>query len=193
MTLLRACEDGGYNEANMSLSDMEDTEDSDDDCDNEESDTEINGLSERNGNHDQEKPDCYEEYAQVNNLTAICKRAHVESNCSFTVKKSMLLTTRGPKSWENYKDKWRTLMCVWQRMELLDEDERPPYRLTTKQAKRWGEFRTGVKAVVSGSDKIGRYTDDRLQRACLDMVVSMLDHHCRTETIMKASLSVRWQ
>ncbi|PON20110.1 hypothetical protein TGAM01_v211033 [Trichoderma gamsii] len=99
-----------------------------------------------------------------------------------------------PKSWENYKDKWRTLMCVWQRMELLDEDERPPYRLTTKQAKRWGEFRTGVKAVVSGSDKIGRYTDDRLQRPCLDMVVSMLDHPLQNgnhyESIIISALAV---
>lgn len=32
-----------------------------------------------------------------------------------------------PKLWENYKDKWRILMCIWQWMELLDEDERPLY------------------------------------------------------------------
>lgn len=28
-----------------------------------------------------------------------------------------------PESWEKYKDKCRILMCIWQRMESLDEDE----------------------------------------------------------------------
>lgn len=34
----------------------------------------------------------------------------------------------------------------------------------------------GVKAVVLGMDKIGRYINDKLQQACLDIVVSMLDY-----------------
>lgn len=49
----------------------------------------------------------------------------------------------------------------------------------TKQAKMWNAFRVAVKVVMSGSDKIGRYTDDRLQQACLDIMVSMLVHPLR--------------
>lgn len=79
-------------------------------------------------------------------------------------------------------------------MELLNEDERPPYRLTTKQAKMWGEFRIGVTAVVSGSDRIGRYTNERLQQACLDVIISMLDHPLQNgnhyENIIISTLAV---
>jgi hypothetical protein len=51
----------------------------------------------------------------------------------------------------------------------------------TKQAKIWGAFRVAVRVVMSGSDGIGGYTDDRLQRAYLDMMVSMLVHPLRNK------------
>ncbi|PNP37749.1 hypothetical protein TGAMA5MH_10350 [Trichoderma gamsii] len=60
-------EEDDCDEDNMSLSDMEDAESSYDDHDNEESDTEINGLWERNSNSDQEKSEGPKEHAQMNN------------------------------------------------------------------------------------------------------------------------------
>lgn len=79
-------------------------------------------------------------------------------------------------SWARYKEQWGTLLCIWQRMETWEEEERAPYRMTKKQRASWTAFSRAVVSVVEGTNTIGRYNEERLQGLCLTMVMSMLDH-----------------
>ncbi|RKL22022.1 hypothetical protein BFJ72_g14786 [Fusarium proliferatum] len=97
------------------------------------------------------------------------KEAHVTTTTPFNGRME-------DDAWPKYKERWRILMCIWQRMESEDEDERPPYSMTTQQATLWEQFSNHVGQVVAGTDTIGRFTPERLERSCLDMVVSFLDH-----------------
>lgn len=67
-------------------------------------------------------------------------------------------------TWARYKEVWRKLLCVLQRTQTWDEEERPPYRLTLKQRELYGAFRDaaarqgGVVARESelrGSESLG--------------------------------------
>lgn len=97
-------------------------------------------------------------------------------------------------SWSKYKEKWRTLLCIWQRVESWEDDKRPPYRMTIKQPEMWNGFSKGVKQVILGSDTTGRYTEDRLERMCLGVVIGLLDHPLRSgnhyESIIISGLAV---
>ncbi|KAI8682258.1 hypothetical protein NCS56_00348100 [Fusarium sp. Ph1] len=71
---------------------------------------------------------------------------------------------------------------------------RPPYRMTIRQEELWKIFDKGVTQVVTGADRNGRYTPERLQRSCLDAVVQFLDHPFKNgnhyESIIISALAV---
>lgn len=90
--------------------------------------------------------------------------------------KKPFISTMEPDSWAHYKEQWGTLLCIWQRIELWEEEARPPYRMTTKQQASWAAFSKAVEMVTSGVDTIGRYSPDRLEGLCLEVVMHMLDH-----------------
>jgi len=79
-------------------------------------------------------------------------------------------------TWERYKATWTTLMRIWQRIQSWAPEARPPYRMTACQQDRWAQWDRAVTAVVRGTDRVGRYTDDRLDDACLQWIMAILDH-----------------
>ncbi|KAH7113582.1 hypothetical protein EDB81DRAFT_862505 [Dactylonectria macrodidyma] len=44
-------------------------------------------------------------------------------------------------------------------------NKKPPYCMTIQQEQAWAIFKRGVTQVVTGTDTIGRFTDERLERA----------------------------
>ncbi|KAH7108650.1 hypothetical protein EDB81DRAFT_932400 [Dactylonectria macrodidyma] len=73
-------------------------------------------------------------------------------------------------------------------------NKKPPYRMTIQQEKAWAIFRRGVTQVVAGTDTIGRFTDERLERYCLDAVIEFFDHPLKTgqhyDSIVISALAV---
>ncbi|KAL3587665.1 hypothetical protein FPOAC2_13563 [Fusarium poae] len=63
-----------------------------------------------------------------------------------------------PDAWVRYKSWWKQLLCIWKRYD------------------EWDAFDNGIRQVVTGADRAGRYTADRLQRSCLDAMVQFFDH-----------------
>ncbi|EXA28835.1 hypothetical protein FOVG_19585 [Fusarium oxysporum f. sp. pisi HDV247] len=79
-------------------------------------------------------------------------------------------------AWIKYKDRWRTLLCIWVRVELWDEEDRPKFRMTIGQRKAFELFSRAIHETITGADAVGRWTEDRVRRSCLDMVIQFLDH-----------------
>ncbi|KAL3587360.1 hypothetical protein FPOAC2_13255 [Fusarium poae] len=73
-------------------------------------------------------------------------------------------------------------------------DPRPPYKMTIQQEELWKAFDNGIRQVVTGADRAGRYTADRLQRSCLDAMVQFFDHPLKSgnhyESIVISALAV---
>ncbi|EGU88238.1 hypothetical protein FOXB_01244, partial [Fusarium oxysporum f. sp. conglutinans Fo5176] len=82
-------------------------------------------------------------------------------------------------AWTKYKDKWRILLCIWVRVEFWDEEDRPKYRMTIGQRKAFELFSRAIHETITGADVVGRWTEDRVRRSCLDMVIEFLDHRFR--------------
>ncbi|KAL9572228.1 hypothetical protein ACKAV7_003641 [Fusarium commune] len=82
-------------------------------------------------------------------------------------------------AWIKYKDRWRTLLCIWVRVELWDEEDRPKFRMTIGQRKAFELFSRAIHETITGADAVGRWTEDRVRRSCLDMVIQFLDHRFR--------------
>jgi RecQ family ATP-dependent DNA helicase len=78
-------------------------------------------------------------------------------------------------TWQRYKGVWRTLLCIWQRTQMWDDDKRPPYQLTIQQGDLYDEFENAVERAVEGSNE-GVMDEEKVDRMCLDMVIGMLDH-----------------
>ncbi|KAF6806228.1 hypothetical protein CMUS01_14418, partial [Colletotrichum musicola] len=76
-------------------------------------------------------------------------------------------------TWARYKDVWRVLLCVWHRTQEMDDEKRPPYRLTVEQGELWDRFEEAVGTGTSIT------TQDKAERAGLDMLVGMLDHQLK--------------
>lgn len=99
-----------------------------------------------------------------------------------------------PDAWARYKAWWITLLTIWYRVEQRDEDDRPPYRMTIQQRELWTKFVTAVELVATGADTVGRYTDERVDASCLNMVIAFLDHQIKSgrhdENIVISALAV---
>jgi hypothetical protein len=72
-------------------------------------------------------------------------------------------------TWVRYKHVWRTLLCIWQRTQDWDDEDRPPYQLTVRQGDLYDAFEDAAEAAEAGGTV-------RLDRLCVDMVVGLLDH-----------------
>ncbi|KAF4921051.1 ATP-dependent DNA helicase Q-like 3 [Colletotrichum fructicola] len=85
-----------------------------------------------------------------------------------------------------YKGVWLCLLCVWFRTQEMDDDKRPPYKLTPSQAEAWDLFGQMAEAASTGT---GDQTQEKLERAALDMLIGMLDHQLKGGDYSSALLS----
>ncbi|KAF5483092.1 hypothetical protein CGCA056_v015150 [Colletotrichum aenigma] len=89
-------------------------------------------------------------------------------------------------TWARYKGVWLCLLCVWFRTQEMDDDKRPPYKLTPSQAEAWDLFEQMAEVASTGT---GHQTQEKLERAALDMLISMLDHQLKGGDYSSALLS----
>ncbi|KAK7433632.1 hypothetical protein CaCOL14_013366 [Colletotrichum acutatum] len=89
-------------------------------------------------------------------------------------------------TWARYKGVWRCLLCVWFRTQEMDDDKRPPYRLTPSQGEAWDSFENMAEAASKGA---GDQAPETRERAALDMLISMLDHQLKGGDYSSALLS----
>ncbi|KAF5487470.1 hypothetical protein CGCS363_v013910 [Colletotrichum siamense] len=89
-------------------------------------------------------------------------------------------------TWARYKGVWLSLLCVWFRTQEMDDDKRPPYKLTSSQGEAWDFFEQMAEAASTGT---GHQTQEKLERAALDMLISMLDHQLKGGDYSSALLS----
>ena len=129
-------------------------------------------------------------------------------------RKEVTVTTTKPfqglmevDAWARYKEHWKRLLAIWQRIEEWVEEEsgasksesesesetssqgsskrrglRPAYRMTIKQEKLWGSFREGIAGTVAGTPRHSQCTAEELEYRCLDAVVGFLDHPFKNGT-----------
>jgi superfamily II DNA helicase RecQ len=96
-----------------------------------------------------------------------------------------------PDTWARYIDVIQAIVCFAVRTQDWDDQERPPYRLTNKQANLFDELEAIAMDVDAGAttDK----TEARLDRICLDAMVEMVDHQFKEseyENILISALAV---
>ncbi|KXH69609.1 hypothetical protein CSAL01_12760 [Colletotrichum salicis] len=89
-------------------------------------------------------------------------------------------------TWARYKGVWRSLLCVWFRTQEMDDDKRPPYRLTPSQGEAWDLFENMAEVASKGT---GDQTPETRESAALDMLISMLDHQLKGRDSSSALLS----
>ncbi|KAF5528621.1 hypothetical protein CGCA056_v002016 [Colletotrichum aenigma] len=89
-------------------------------------------------------------------------------------------------TWARYKGVWLSLLCVWFRTQEIDDDKQPPYKLTPSQGEAWDLFEQIAEAASIG---MGHQTQEKLERAALDMLISMLDHQLKGGDYSSALLS----
>src|SRR3569833_2820161 len=58
-------------------------------------------------------------------------------------------------TWVRYKGVWQTLLRIWQRTQTWPDEERPPYRLTTKQDNLWDDFEEAAERDVQEMGETG--------------------------------------
>ncbi|RSL81538.1 hypothetical protein CDV31_017023, partial [Fusarium ambrosium] len=75
-------------------------------------------------------------------------------------------------------------------MEGRDDEDRPPYKLTTRQGELWDEFEDAAKEVAAGFAREKGLTDKKMKRLCLDMLVGLLDHQFKQNHYDSIVLSV---
>ena len=91
--------------------------------------------------------------------------------------------------WERYVEVFRkVLCCIWRTQEWAD-DERPAYVLTKKQ----GRLLDDLEDMVEGGEVREGEGQAKVDRACLDFAVSLLDHelkHSAYESALISALAV---
>ncbi|KAK2773967.1 DNA helicase [Colletotrichum kahawae] len=89
-------------------------------------------------------------------------------------------------TWARYKGVSLSLLCIWFRTQEMDDDKRPPYRLTPSQGEAWDLFENIAEAASKGT---GVQRPEKRERAALDMLISILDHQLKGRDYSSALLS----
>ena len=77
-----------------------------------------------------------------------------------------------PRTIERYANLWKRVVAYLFRTQAWPDDDRPPYRLTLRQQAAFAAFRTALLAPARpGAASLTQRAD----RACLDLLVSLLD------------------
>ncbi|KAF5574050.1 uncharacterized protein FSUBG_14077 [Fusarium subglutinans] len=97
------------------------------------------------------------------------------------------------ESWAQYKGYWITMLRIWHRMDGRQDEDRPPYKLTIRQGDLWDEFVEAAEAVVAGQARERGLTDEKMERLCLDALISILDHQFKQshyDSIVLSALAI---
>jgi len=89
-------------------------------------------------------------------------------------------------TWERYTEVWRKLLSIWARAEVLEDKERPPYRLTKQQGDAFDLFQETVEEGAEGRE-------EAVDRLCLECIISVLDHalkDCQYDSVLISCLAV---
>lgn len=81
-------------------------------------------------------------------------------------------------SWARYKDVWRRLLCIFHRTQMGDDNDAPPYRLTKRQANAYDALEDAIEDKIEGTSET-TITEERIDRLCLEMAASWLDHQMK--------------
>lgn len=83
-------------------------------------------------------------------------------------------------TWDKYTGVWRKMLSFWQRSRAWQEDKRPPYTLTTAQQRYYNDW---CRACQDGQG------GETAKRACVDFLLSLLDHNLGDSTYESSLLS----
>ena len=88
-------------------------------------------------------------------------------------------------SWERYMEVFRNVLCCIWRTQKRDENEWPAYVFTKKQGRLFDD----LEGMVEGEERQEGDRQAKVDRACLDFVVSLFDHELKHNAYESALIS----